>query len=301
MFLLHTPSVLQALLGLAWGGIQSLKPALLSDVVDYGELICGARQEGTYQAISKLVHLWFTFLGRAFPIAVLSAVCTDGDSTGHGSASPFVSQSDMKDIRWRLRLGFLGCVPAVCTLFSALWLSWFQLQDLTTADKIRRFLGQRRERGDINGLYDPISHTPISAFTHAAPSPVKKRPTKKKRGRGGGTTPLVEEAEVAAGAGEEEDDETSEDLSTQKRRANNYMLYFSHADLTLISRCDLTHDHLVGNHCCMATHGLDCVWPRLQVWNGKVFGSVRIAAHAVADLCGCFGGGRYCARHQGVA
>ena len=262
MFLPHTPSVLQALLGLAWGGIQSLKPALLSDVVDYGELICGARQEGTYQAISKLVHLWFTFLGRAFPIAVLSAVCTDGDSTGHGSASPFVSQSDMKDIRWRLRLGFLGCVPAVCTLFSALWLSWFQLQDLTTADKIRRFLGQRRERGDVNGLYDPISHTPISAFTHAAPSPVKKRPTKKKRGRGGGTTPLVEEAEVAAG-GEEEDDETSEDLSAQKRRANNYMLYFSHADLTLISRCDRTHDHLVGNHCCMATHGLDCVWPRL--------------------------------------
>ncbi len=108
----HTLSVLQALLGLAWGGIQSLKPALLSDVVDYGELICGARQEGTYQAISKLIHLWFTFLGRAFPIAVLSAECTT--STGHGSESSYVSENDFKDIRWRLRVGFLGCIPAVC-------------------------------------------------------------------------------------------------------------------------------------------------------------------------------------------
>eukprot|EP01043_Picozoa_sp_COSAG02_P011252 COSAG02_NODE_411_length_22864_cov_6.757523_13_plen_260_part_00 len=241
----RTLSVLQALLGLAWGGIQSLKPALLSDVVDYGELICGARQEGTYQAISKLIHLWITFCGRIFPIAFLSAECTNGDP-GHGSMSATVSESDINNIRWRLRLGFLGFVPAVCTLFAALWLSWFQLQDVTTADKIRRFLRQRRENGDTLDLYDPISHTPISAFTHAAPSPGKKK-TKRRGGgrwgrRGGGTTPLTEEAEGAAEAGEEEDDATSEDLATQKRRANNYMLYFSHADLTLISRYDSTYD-----------------------------------------------------------
>ena len=241
----HTLSVLQALLGLAWGGIQSLKPALLSDVVDYGELICGARQEGTYQAISKLIHLWFTFLGRAFPIAVLSAECTT--STGHGSESSYVSENDFKDIRWRLRVGFLGCIPAVCTLFAALWLSWFQLQDVTTADKIRRFLAQRRENGDTNGLYDPISHTPISAYAHAAPSPNKKNTKRRGGGRwgrrgSGGTTPLTEEADVAAQAGGEDDEATSADLATQKRRANNYMLYFSHADLTLISRYDSTHE-----------------------------------------------------------
>lgn len=66
-------------------------------------------------------------------------------------------------------------MPAVCTLFAAVWLSWFQLQDPTTAEKIQRFLVQRREghaagRG-LDGLYDPITHTPISAYTHAAPSP----------------------------------------------------------------------------------------------------------------------------------
>ena len=34
---------------------------------------------------------------------------------------------------------------------------------------------------------------------------------------------------------EPEDDELTEDEEAQKRRATNYMLYFSHADLTLIS------------------------------------------------------------------
>ena len=51
-----------------------LKQVLLSDCIDYGEILFGARQEGTYQAISSLIHLWATFLGRAVPIAVLSGV-----------------------------------------------------------------------------------------------------------------------------------------------------------------------------------------------------------------------------------
>lgn len=243
------PHHAQALLGLAWGGIQSLKPALLSDVVDYGELICGARQEGTYQAISKLIHLWFTFLGRAFPIAVLSAACTEEPANGsantaHHPAMAVVSQSDLDHTRWKLRLGFLGCLPAACTLIAAVWLSWFQLQDVTTAEKIQRFLAQRRESGDTNNLYDPISHTPISAFTHAAPSPAKNKNRRRGgrrgfgrgRGSGGGTTPLAEAEAEAAAEAEEDADETSEDLEAQKRRASNYMLYFSHGDLTLISR-----------------------------------------------------------------
>lgn len=195
--------------------------------------------------MSKLIELWFTFLGRAFPIAILADVCTESTPAGNGTASSSISESDIEVIRSYLRVGFLGCIPAVFTLFAALWLSWFQLNDITTADKIRRFLGQRRETGSTHNLYDPISHTPISAFTHAAPTPVQKK-TKGRGGRtgrrGGGTTPLTANEQDAASYDEDDDDATTEDLASQKRRANNYMLYFSHADLTLISRYDSGHD-----------------------------------------------------------
>ena len=63
-------------------------------MVDYGELICGARQEGTYQAISRLFHLWFTFLGRALPIAVLSASCSEAGPSMPANATHVSSTSN---------------------------------------------------------------------------------------------------------------------------------------------------------------------------------------------------------------
>lgn len=205
-----------ALLGLARGGIQALKPALLSDVVDYGELICGQRQEGTYQAISAMFHLWMTFLGRAVPLFILSdtnqvqKMCSGSHSAGE----------EGDDIATWMQLVFLGVVPLVVTLVAALYLQWFQLQDQTTADKVQRFLGQRRQ-GQTQALYDPITHTPISTDTDRHTG---------RRARGASRSPQADSS-----TGDGSDDTGGSDGDEARVMANN-LLYFSHGDLTLISK-----------------------------------------------------------------
>ena len=206
-----------ALLGLARGGIQALKPALLSDVVDYGELICGQRQEGTYQAISAMFHLWMTFLGRAVPIAILSDT-TQVQSMCSGSHS---AGDEAGQIASLMQWVFLGVVPLVVTLVAALYLQWFQLQDQTTADKVQRFLDQRR-KGQTQALYDPITHTPISTDTD--------RHTGRRAGRGASRSPQADSS-----AGDGSDDAGGRDDDEARVMANN-LLYFSHGDLTLISK-----------------------------------------------------------------
>lgn len=132
-------------LGLAWGGILLLKQILLSDCIDYGEILFGARQEGFYQAISHLVHLWFTFLGRAVPTATLS----------------YVANRDGPIFDFWLAM-FAGGVPLVATIFSRYWLKSFKLSrdrkdgqpglDQNIPEKVRDNLKKRRENRCDNSM-----------------------------------------------------------------------------------------------------------------------------------------------------
>jgi glycoside/pentoside/hexuronide:cation symporter, GPH family len=75
VFFADSPNIMFGIitvLGASSGGLNSITPILLSDCIDYDELLSGKRREALYQSISVVGSEFFSVAGRSFPLIAMN-------------------------------------------------------------------------------------------------------------------------------------------------------------------------------------------------------------------------------------
>ena len=149
--------------------LNVLLGVMIADVIDYDELVAGARREGTFVALTRLPVEFTGIAGRAFPLMLLSA------SDFHANVAP----SSATDLTLRLNMCVLQVAPL---LVGGLALRWFKL-DNATSGQVAQLLRKRHARDDsaddgggggsspsgsnVTAPLDPITCQPLALVSEA--------------------------------------------------------------------------------------------------------------------------------------
>ena len=114
--------------------LNILLGVMIADVIDYDELVAGARREGIFMALTRLPTEFTGIAGRAFPLMLLS-------SSGFRAN---VAPSTATDLTLRLSMCVLQVAPL---LVGALALRWFKL-DNAASGQVAQLLRERHANRD---------------------------------------------------------------------------------------------------------------------------------------------------------
>lgn len=146
------PTVVAAVAwGVSLGGSQHLLRSLVSDAIDYDELLSGQRREAQYMVFVDFLPKLAEVPSTVVPLMVMAAV---------GYEPNVVPQNS--EVYWTILICF-SAAPAFFTLLGALVLFWYPVAARNGVDCLDAVHGGIVKHAAGEDVFDPVSETVIAA------------------------------------------------------------------------------------------------------------------------------------------